>query len=585
MFEVDQMMSAFSLGDGLGVVAISASELLCNLNQSSGKLESPATALTGRVPIRVRQITDKLNYSHLVQIGTLPSLSSYFQVQTKRYKAWIYKQLKPQLGDQHVFAAFGLFMDGLVRKIISDVIPVDWGQNKLSIDTEAGQIISNLSPYDKVWMFDNAKTWRNHAYDIFMTVMHKYQDQFELGPPVNISTHTFNTSFSYFDALARQIVEWFGACAGSSIQYNQGYVVNHEGKPVLAGHPDIVTINSVIDIKTSVSFKKISDQTFLQLLAYVAIMRANGLAINYAGVLLPLQIQLIMVDLSGWNSQPFLDDLISIAIQKQRKPNILAAMMLGHLGLEGVGKSIATQGTLFYSLQRYYLDQSSRSEELLPVQIFLEGSQTYKGVSQDELQRAGELVRDTNLLLYVHAPYRINPWRPWTIEAMKKILIDCKTTGARGVTIHTVKTCNEISAENALNMAESNIRSAISYASQDCPLLLETPVGAGTELLWQPEEFASFYHRFKPDEKELFKVCIDTCHVFVAGYHPDVYLETWVRLAGWDSIGLIHFNDSRNTKGCHADGHAPFGLGNIDRSRLIKVRDLCLEHGISMVTE
>jgi hypothetical protein len=48
--------------------------------------------------------------------------------------------------------------------------------------------------------------------------------------------------------------------------------------------------------------------------------------------------------------------------------------------------------------------------------------------------------------------------------------------------------------------------------------ILETCAASGTELLSDLKDFGDFYHRFSETQKKNLKICIDTCHVFSAGY-------------------------------------------------------------------
>ena len=98
-------------------------------------------------------------------------------------------------------------------------------------------------------------------------------------------------------------------------------------------------------------------------------------------------------------------------------------------------------------------------------------------------------------------------------------------------------------------------------------VLLETTAGQGTTLGHRFEHLAAIRSRIKDPER--VGVCLDTCHVFAAGYPlgtPEEYETTFGQFA--DQIGLaclklFHLNDSVKGLGCRVDRHAGLGLGSI----------------------
>lgn len=96
---------------------------------------------------------------------------------------------------------------------------------------------------------------------------------------------------------------------------------------------------------------------------------------------------------------------------------------------------------------------------------------------------------------------------------------------------------------------------------------IETTAGQGTYLGGKFAEIARILNGVKHPER--LAVCLDTCHVFVAGYDlrtPEGYQET---MAQFDSvIGLVHLqvvhaNDSKGGLGSHLDRHEHIGDGEI----------------------
>lgn len=104
-------------------------------------------------------------------------------------------------------------------------------------------------------------------------------------------------------------------------------------------------------------------------------------------------------------------------------------------------------------------------------------------------------------------------------------------------------------------------------------LLLETMSGKGTEVGSKFEELKSIIDGVKYSEK--IGVCMDTCHIFSAGYdivnNLDAVIDEFDRIVGLDKLKAIHLNDSMMPFGKNKDRHAEIGKGEIGLETLIKV--------------
>lgn len=96
-------------------------------------------------------------------------------------------------------------------------------------------------------------------------------------------------------------------------------------------------------------------------------------------------------------------------------------------------------------------------------------------------------------------------------------------------------------------------------------VLLETMAGKGTEIGSKFEEIVEIIKRAKLGHK--IGVCMDTCHVYDAGYDIvndlDGVLEEFDRVIGLDRLKAIHINDSKNPFESHKDRHEKIGEGSI----------------------
>ena len=128
---------------------------------------------------------------------------------------------------------------------------------------------------------------------------------------------------------------------------------------------------------------------------------------------------------------------------------------------------------------------------------------------------------------------------------------------------------------------------ALLRPDQSTTVLLETMSGKGSEVGGSFGELRAILDRVELGEK--MGVCLDTCHVWDAGYDIaadlDGVLEEFDRVVGLDRLRAVHLNDSKNPLGSRKDRHACIGQGAIGLEALVRIvrhpalRDLpfCLE--------
>ncbi len=102
-------------------------------------------------------------------------------------------------------------------------------------------------------------------------------------------------------------------------------------------------------------------------------------------------------------------------------------------------------------------------------------------------------------------------------------------------------------------------------------VLIETMAGQGSEIGGTFEQVREIMRRIDLSEK--VGVCLDTCHVFAAGYdivHDlDGVLGEFDQHIGLDRLTALHVNDSLFPLGSHRDRHAPIGKGCIGLDALL----------------
>ena len=106
-------------------------------------------------------------------------------------------------------------------------------------------------------------------------------------------------------------------------------------------------------------------------------------------------------------------------------------------------------------------------------------------------------------------------------------------------------------------------------------LLMELTAGQGTVLGSTFEEMAALLERIPASLHARLGVCLDTAHVWAAGYDLiTAYDDVWKRFGqtiGFERLGCLHLNDSKAALGSHLDRHELIGEGTIGRQAFFRI--------------
>lgn len=179
--------------------------------------------------------------------------------------------------------------------------------------------------------------------------------------------------------------------------------------------------------------------------------------------------------------------------------------------------------------------------------------------------------------LLAHAPYTMNPCaaEPRLLEFAEMVMTEdlqaLEYLPGNLYNFHPgshVKQGAEIGIEKI-----SAMLNRVLFAEQHTTVLLETMAGKGSEVGRSFEELAAILDKVQLQDK--MGVCLDTCHIFDAGYDIvnslDEVLTSFDKLIGLGRLKAIHLNDSLNTLGSRKDRHACIGAGNIGLEALTAV--------------
>ena len=538
---------------------------------------------TSTMQIHVRDIISKLSYEALVDQHIIPDVKSLLQPEVltnKRYPPFVYAGKN--------FSFFGMYMDFVVRAGFRIRLqqPVDLGLEPIE--------------HTSTTLYQTTRNMNDVAASSLQLVSAMY----------NTASYTKEQMYSYvattvniMKALTAQWVVYQSYLQGT-IRYNTVFTYKS-----IMGHPDIITDNCVLDIKTTASFGKMSSDACLQVLAYYALMKHNNVNVRYLGFVLPMQRLVVVYDMSNWDCSAYLqllnntaeaisNNLFQVNIQQSPLSNtiqtikvelpIVSQLMVTYLNECRVGMHISKGTNLKKTLQDYITHSPNR-----PCQLFLRNPRTGICASKtvQQLADARLIIDNHQLQCYIHAPYVINLCANvhdgtdfWQQRYLNEDLIFANKMGCRGVVVHTGNRC-KLTEDAALSIMEHMIRSALPYAAEHCPLLLETPCGEGTEVCTTIEELGNFLFRFTDEELKKLGLCVDTCHIYAKKYtRPLAYLQHWKRY-GPVPIRLVHLNDSKDDCCSCVDHHAFPGAGRIGEAKMKEVAYWCASEGIPMVLE
>jgi deoxyribonuclease IV len=175
----------------------------------------------------------------------------------------------------------------------------------------------------------------------------------------------------------------------------------------------------------------------------------------------------------------------------------------------------------------------------------------------------------------VHASYLINlcsqteSVRTNSVSAFRGEVERALALGAEYLVLHP-GSWKGLTREEGLRLAAESIEKAIdgvAWQGKDFRILIENTAGAEFSLGGKLEQVAELVERLKACAP--VGVCLDTCHVHVAGYDivsPDGYIETMLLVrdtVGFDAVRVWHCNDAKAAMGSKLDRHEHIGEGTI----------------------
>lgn len=193
---------------------------------------------------------------------------------------------------------------------------------------------------------------------------------------------------------------------------------------------------------------------------------------------------------------------------------------------------------------------------------------TAKELDFDDIKKFNEFSKENGIeVILAHAPYTINvcsdkeETRRFGIDTMKDDLMRLDYINKSYYNFHPgshVGQGVEVGIKYIIDALNEILRE-----DQNTIVLLETMAGKGSEIGRSFEEIKQIIDGVKLNSK--LGVCLDTCHVYDAGYdilqNLDGVLDEFDKIIGLDRLKAIHINDTKNPFESHKDRHEKIGEG------------------------
>ncbi len=201
-----------------------------------------------------------------------------------------------------------------------------------------------------------------------------------------------------------------------------------------------------------------------------------------------------------------------------------------------------------------------------------------KALDLDDCERLRRLMDESGFgPIVAHAPYTINPCAsaPKTLEFARQTMADdLRRMEALPGNLYNFHPGSHVGQGTEAGIAAiAETLNQVMWPEQRTTVLLETMAGKGSEVGGRFEELRRILDRVALPER--MGVCLDTCHVYDAGYDIrgdlDGVLTEFDRVIGLSRLKALHINDTMNPLGSRKDRHQKLGQGHLGLEAILRV--------------
>ncbi|MBC6004282.1 MAG: deoxyribonuclease IV [Paeniclostridium sordellii] len=200
-----------------------------------------------------------------------------------------------------------------------------------------------------------------------------------------------------------------------------------------------------------------------------------------------------------------------------------------------------------------------------------------KAFDEKDIMKFQEIRKDNNFgPLLAHAPYTMNlaGVKEEVYEFGRKVIKeDIERMDSLGIEFMCFHPGSHVGSgvEVGIDKIASALNEAIT-GKENITVLLETMSGKGSEIGFTFEQIREIIDKVEHDEK--IGVCLDTCHIFSAGYDIvndlDSVIDKFDKIIGLERLKAVHLNDSMMPFESKKDRHACIGEGEIGLDAIIR---------------
>ena len=198
-----------------------------------------------------------------------------------------------------------------------------------------------------------------------------------------------------------------------------------------------------------------------------------------------------------------------------------------------------------------------------------------KPIPSDEVERFHLNLEESGILIeYIlpHDSYLINLGHPDKEKRQKSLdaFLDevrrCELLGLKYLNFHPGSHLGMVSEEECLTIVADSINRTLDV-TEGVTLVIENTAGQGSNVGYRFEHLAFIID--KVEDKTRIGVCLDTCHLFAAGYDirtKETYDKTMAefeKIVGFKYLKGVHLNDAKSKLGSRVDRHHSIGKGNL----------------------
>lgn len=208
------------------------------------------------------------------------------------------------------------------------------------------------------------------------------------------------------------------------------------------------------------------------------------------------------------------------------------------------------------------------------LQIFTRNARGWaaKPLEDGEVEAFRGEARRTGKPVAAHSSYLINcasedrDVRRKSWDALRDELGRCERLGIPALIFHPGSHGDEV---EGIKLVGEAMTGALEGVPGKVRLLVETTAGQGTSLGWRFEQLAAIREAVPGKLRRRTGVCVDTCHVFSAGYDVatdagyERTMDALDRAVGLANVRAFHLNDSKRPLGCRVDRHEHIGEGTL----------------------